>query len=466
MSWKDCKEWENIGLPLSTTSNEAAKMYDAIVTQYMSGFSDDSVDGIGGAIKKMTDADPNFVMGPIISNGLTLFSMATSTWNNPELKSNIEKMVQSADNDTLTWREKLHIKAIKLFSEGDFTGASDTFEEILLQHPTDALAFRFALDCYFYRGEMAQYRDCAARVMPYWKSGKVSQSMYGYLKSLYAFGLEETNFFDEAEKESLQSLELNSRDGWATHTIAHVMEMQCRYDEGIRYLNDTAHNGQKHFFEGHIYWHLGLYYIEKGDYEAALSLYDEYVGSKVDSGVMLDISDAASFLQRLEYEGVNVGPRWMKVFNFSKTHVDDQALVFNDLHFMMAALGAKQQRIANELFESIRNFVRSSSSDHTVAKTFEEVGIPICESLNAYHCGDFAKVVNTYNPVRYNTRQITGSDAQRDVFNLLLIHSALKSPEMDHKLLARSLLYERDAFKPGSPMTARLLEKATAESPE
>ncbi|XP_077861664.1 tetratricopeptide repeat protein 38-like [Saccoglossus kowalevskii] len=466
MRWKDCKEWEDIGLPLSTTSNEAAKMYDAIVTQYMSGFSDDSVGGIDGAIRRMTAADPNFVFGQIISNGLTLLGSTTSTWNNPELKSNIEKMAQSANNDMITWKEKLHIKAVKLYSEGDFTGASDTWENILLQQPTDMLAFRFAIDCYFNRGEMAQYRDCAARLMPFWKSGKISQSMYGYLKSWHAFGLEETNFLDEAEKECQQSLELNSRDGVANHTLAHVMEMQCRYDEGIRYLNDTVHNNQKHAFEGHVYWHLGLYYIEKGDYEAALSLYDEYLGSKIDSGAMLDVTDAAAFLQRLEYEGVNVGSRWLKVFNFIKTHVEDQALVFNDVHFMIAALGAKQQGIANDLLESIRNFIRSTSKDHTVAKAFKKAGIPICESLIAYHCGDFAKVVNTFNPVRYSTLQITGSDAQRDLFNLMLIHSALKSPEMEHQLLARSLLYERDALKPGSPMTARLLEKATVSSLE
>ncbi|XP_006811305.1 tetratricopeptide repeat protein 38-like [Saccoglossus kowalevskii] len=427
MTWKDCKEWANVGLRLSTTSNEAAKMYDAAVTQYVSGFSEDSVGGMAGAVDKMRAADPNFVLGLAVSNGLKLLGTMTSTWNNAELKHDIESMVQIAkNNNILTWKEKLHVNAVKLFSEGYLREAINTWEDILLRHPTDALALRFAVDSYFFCGKMTQYRDCIARVKPYWESKKVSQSMYGYLKSTYAFGLEETYLFNEAETEARQALELNACDGWATHVIAHVMEMQCRYDEGIHYLKTSVNQYQ-------------------GDYASALDLYDEIATCRLGSGTRFDILDLVMLLQRLEFEGVDVGNRWKKVYSLCQPHFNDHALVYNDVLYMMVALGAKQDEAAANFLQSIKHFVRSKREDHTIAKAFSDVGISICESLTAYHHGDFADVVDILNP--------------RDIFSILLIQSAIKSTRRDHQRFARSLLNERNAMKTGSPMTDRLLEK-------
>jgi len=46
--------------------------------------------------------------------------------------------------------------------------ATDIWEDILVDHPLDMLALKFAHDSYFYLGFQPQMRDSIARVMPHW----------------------------------------------------------------------------------------------------------------------------------------------------------------------------------------------------------------------------------------------------------------------------------------------------------
>ncbi|CAB4038550.1 Hypothetical predicted protein, partial [Paramuricea clavata] len=75
---------------------------------------------------------------------------------------------------------------------------------------------------------------------------------------------------------------------------------------------------------------------------------------------------------------------------------------------------------------------------------------------------DYAKSTELLAPLKYKFVKVGGSNAQRDVFHLLLIHSAMRSPLKSHQCLARSLLAERKAKKENSPMTDRLMLKAVA----
>ncbi len=51
----------------------------------------------------------------------------------------------------------------------DMSAAGDIWEDILVEHPTDILATKFAHDSFFYLGYQPQMRDSIARVMPQWK---------------------------------------------------------------------------------------------------------------------------------------------------------------------------------------------------------------------------------------------------------------------------------------------------------
>ena len=87
--------------------------------------------------------------------------------------------------------------------------------------------------------------------------------------------------------------------------IAHCYEMNGKFDEGIEFMESTVKNWEPCFILAcHNFWHNSLMYIEKGNYEAALTLFDQEIYKRSKSNQMLDIVDAASLLSRLEMEGL------------------------------------------------------------------------------------------------------------------------------------------------------------------
>ncbi|XP_013418392.1 tetratricopeptide repeat protein 38 isoform X3 [Lingula anatina] len=406
----------------------------------------------------MATADPNFVMAHVMANGLTLLAGNKSIAHDPVMQAAVAKMAQLAAKNNITDRERNHVSAVKLWAEGDTPGACKIWEDILLDHPTDLLALKMAADTYFFNGMKPEMRDSVSRVLPSWKP---SIPLYGYLTGMHAFTLEETYLYDEAVKTANKALNINPKDGFATHAISHVYEMRGEHNKGIDLMSSNERDWVTcRAIAGHCYWHWAVYHVEKGEYEKALDIFDAELGKRCNDGNMLDLTDACSMLYRLEMEGVNVGERWNEILETCQSHVGDHVQCFTDAHILMALLGAKEKEIAKQMMDSIKSFaVKGRGHNHEVAA---EVGVPLCEAFEAYDNGDFGKAVDLLYPIRYKVIKIGGSHAQRDVFNLFLIQAALKSQEKKHHKIARILLNERKALKENSPMTDRLIQKALA----
>ncbi|XP_019749589.1 tetratricopeptide repeat protein 38 [Hippocampus comes] len=460
LSFRDCAAWRAEGLPFSTSSNEACKLYDAILTQYVKWRNIDSIGGIEGCITRIKEADPDFVMGHVMSTGLELLGTATTPRLNQRLASAVKKTVELAGSQNLTPREKLHVKGLELLSHGNLPRASDVWEDILVDHPTDLLALKFAHDSYFYMGAQTQIRDSVARVLPHWKPHTPLSS---YLKGLYSFGLLETHFYDQAEKVGMEALALVPDDAWSVHSVAHVYEMTAEVDKGLKFMEAREKDWQvSDMLATHNYWHWALYFIEKGQYEAALQIFDSQVIKHCKTkGSMLDLVDASSLLSRLEMEGVFVKDRYRDLLQVALPHTDDHVTLFNDLHILMVSLGAKETGASKRLLEGLQELAKTPG-DNYHHKLAEPIGVPMCQALMEYDEGNYDQTVELLYPLRYSVVQIGGSDAQRDVFNQLLIHAALKSENKRHQRLGRCLLVEREATKPNSPLTDRLMQRAVA----
>uniref|UniRef100_A0A6Q2Z808 Tetratricopeptide repeat protein 38 n=1 Tax=Esox lucius TaxID=8010 RepID=A0A6Q2Z808_ESOLU len=444
--------WRAEGLPLTTSSNEACKIYDAILTQYVTWRNDESLGGIEGCISTVKSADPDFVMGHVISTGLELVGTGSSVRLNERLASAVKRTVELAQSqEDITPRERLHVRAIEHFSKGNFPKACDLWEEILVEHPTDLLALKFAHDGFFYLGAQTQMRDSVARVLPHWKP---HMPLYSYLKGLYSFGLLETHFYDQAEKIAKEGLALTPDDAWCVHSVAHVHEMKAEVDKGLKFMESTEKDWKGcDMLACHNYWHWALYFLEKVQIVSRRGKA---------SGAMLDIVDACSLLYRLEMEGVCVKDRWRELQQVTEPHMDDHVLLFNDLHFLMSSLGAKESgglAQSRRLLEGLQELAKSPE-DNYQHQLAGGLGLPMCQAMVEYEQGNYRRTVELLLPMRYHVTQIGGSDAQRDVFNLLLIHAAMKSEETHHHKLARSLLVEREAIKPNSPLTDRLIQRA------
>uniref|UniRef100_A0A8P0T272 Tetratricopeptide repeat protein 38 n=1 Tax=Canis lupus familiaris TaxID=9615 RepID=A0A8P0T272_CANLF len=424
---RDCQAWKDAGLPLSTTSNEACKLFDAILTQYVTWTNDKSLGGIEGCLSKLRAADPTFAMGHAISNGLVLVGTGSSVRLDRELDLAVKTMVEVSQTQPLTQRERLHVSAVETFAKGNFPGACELWEQILWDHPTDMLALKFSHDAYFYLGYQEQMRDSVARIYPFWTP---SIPLSSYVKGIYSFGLMETNFYDKAEKLAKEALSINPTDAWSVHTIAHIHEMKAEIKDGLEFMQRSE-----------THW--------------------KVLPSLKASGTMLDVVDSCSMLYRLQMEGVSVGERWQDILPVTQKHSRDHILLFNDAHFLMASLGAGDTQTTQELLSTLQDASESPGENcqHLLAR---DVGLPLCQALVEAEKGNPDRVVELLLPIRYQIVQIGGSKAQRDVFNQLLIQAALKCTSGVHRNVARSLLMERDALKPGSPLTQRLIRKAAA----
>ncbi|XP_066446299.1 tetratricopeptide repeat protein 38 isoform X3 [Eleutherodactylus coqui] len=416
--------------------------------------------GIEGCLKKMKAADPNFVMGHVISNGLELIGTGRSPLLDKDLEKEFKVMSDMAKTQQLTERETMHAAALEMFAKGNIPAAAEMWEQILQDHPLDLLAIKFAHDSYFYLGQQTQMRDSIARILPYWTP---STPLSSYVKGMHSFGLLETNFYDEALKVANEALAVDQKDCWSVHTVAHVHEMKADIEEGLSFMKQTENNWKGgDMLACHIYWHWALYFIEKGEYEAALTLYDKYLAPIcIASGSMLDIVDNSSLLHRLQMEGVKIGKRWDDVVQVTKKHTKDHILIFNDLHFLMSSLGAKDHEMTAQLLQPLKELSEfpGESYQHSL---IGELGRPLSQALVEFDSGNYDKVVELMYPIRYKIVNIGGSNAQRDVFNQVLIRAAINSNTKSHNNLARSLLIERDVLRPNSPMTERLMRKASA----
>uniref|UniRef100_A0A9J8CMZ2 Tetratricopeptide repeat protein 38 n=2 Tax=Cyprinus carpio TaxID=7962 RepID=A0A9J8CMZ2_CYPCA len=440
-----CQAWKSEGLPLSTSSNEACKLYDAILSQYVSWRNNETLGGIEGCITAVKAADPDFVMGHVISTGLELVGTGSSVLRDERLASAVRRTLELANTQELTSRERNHVKAVELFSKGALHKACEVWEGILVDHPTDMLALKFAHDGFFYLGEQTQMRNSVARVLPHWKP---QMPFYSYLKGMYSFGLLETRLYDEAEKMAKEALALTPEDGWSVHAVAHVHEMKAEMDKGLMFMASTEKDWMVcDMLACHNYWHWALYHIEKVSRRS------------VKSGAMLDVVDSCSLLYRLELEGVSVKDRYRELLQVTQPHTEDHTLLFNDLHFLMVSLGSKETGTTQRLLESLQELAKDPAENHQL-QIAERVGLPMCQALLEYDQGNYSQAVELLKPIKDRVVEIGGSDAQRDVFSQLLIHAAMKSGDKEHQQFARCMLIERDAVRPNSPLTDRLIQRA------
>jgi tetratricopeptide (TPR) repeat protein len=422
-----------------TGTPDSVEAFDRAIADYYA-LRDDPVGGLKAALAK----DQGFALGAIAI--AALFLVGGFRPDHAEVRNALKAARAAAKSATP--REKLHLEAVETWAEGRMRDATAVWEEILLDHPTDALALRLAQDGYLLLGGSAAMRDSVARVLPQWPD---SDPLTGFVLGARAFGLEETGDYAAAEACARQALARNPADAWAAHALAHVFEMTGRPEEGVAFLQATCADWRDaHFMAGHNGWHLALYLIELGRIDEVLAGFDRYMPAALAGDATLDRVDAASLLWRLELEGVDVGARWGAVRKAWGPHLHDHTLAFNDLHLALSLAG--DAGLAAMLDDSLDAYVREAEGDN--ALVMAQVGRPLIDAMLDFARRDYAQAIERILPLRYDVWRIGGSHAQREVVDLTLIAAAERAGERN---LARALVAERMALRPTARWRARYL---------
>jgi hypothetical protein len=358
-----------------------------------------------------------------------------------------------------TARERGHLEAVQQVLEGRWQSACCTWDTLLVEHPRDALALQWAQSWDFYRGDTTALRLRPARALPEWSE---SDPLHPYVLALHAFGLEENNLYPEAEESGRRALAANPRVPWAVHAVAHVMEMQGRYDEGAAWLR--VHQpawAEGNGFSGHLWWHKALFRLEALDTAGVLRLVDNHLSGKA-LKVTLHRIDAVAVLWRLHLLGVDVSaqcrdllPRW------DKTPAAAGYYAFNDLHLVLAMLGAGEVAQAESWVARCAERAMSPEdarrSNHVMAR---EVGLPLMRGLLALTRGDADGAADMLSPVRAVAQRFGGSHAQRDLIDQTLLAASARGGRRN---LGRALLNERRLAKPVTPLTRHWMERLAVQ---
>jgi len=432
------------GNPLST-QNPASVAAGDEATALFGRFSARALEVVDAALA----ADPGFVMGHALKAGMIV------TAQERPLEPLLREAVLAGErlSATANARERGHIAAARAWLDGDYEGAVQRYARLAADHPRDLLAVEVAHLGDFMLGRQTGLRDHVAQVLHAWDP---SVPGYAQVLGMYAFGLEETGDYARAEEAGRRAVELDSRDGWASHAVAHVMEMQGRLGEGMTWIGETSASWEAdNALAFHLWWHLALFHLDAGDVEGALALYDARIRPGR-SDVALELIDAAALLWRLHLRGHDTGRRFELLAEDWARRIDDAYYAFNDAHALVAFLGAGRAAEAGRLLDVVE---RHAADAGTNGRMLREVGLPLCRGLAAFARGDHAACLDELLAIREHAFRFGGSNAQRDLLSLTALEAAIRG---GLEPLARALASERTRLRPTNPhgweATARVLE--------
>jgi len=426
---------------LSGATAEAVIEYDRAVRAF-NLVHGDSV----GLFEAARQAAPDFAMAHL--GKAWVFAVA----NDPGLLIRAKALVEDVRPLTLNEREGAHLAALSHLVQGARSAAVAIMDRHLMHYPFDIVAHQGAALVDGFLGRFHLVRDRSARALPLWSRDRPG---YGTMLAFHGFGLEEAGDYSRAEDKSREAAELEPLSFWPHHTVAHVMEMTGRPEDGLGWMaaREALWSTPSHLNQVHIWWHKALFHLELGQYEAALALYDGPLRA-TQRPLALSLTNASALLWRLDTLGCDIGDRWRELATLWDGHADGKCLVFADIHAAMAELRSGREALVERRLEAMRE---TAGSDAEAAGLYRTVGIPVVEALSAFHRGAYDQAITQLLQSRFDLWQIGGSHAQRDVVDWTLVEAALRAGQRN---VALSLAHERLATRPRSAPNRRFLRYA------
>lgn len=182
----------------------------------------------------------------------------------------------------------------------------------------------------------------------------------------------------------------------------------------------------------------------------------------LDSGVIakmgmrtFNISDVSSILYRIllinHDEKYSPHSRFQTVYAEVEKMLNQHVHGFLDSQYMLACLGSGHIVEAKAFLESFH----ASDYKELHPKRYGFVS-KLMEALIAFHERNYDHSTELFCSIKDSLVYLGGSDAQRDVFTLIMIAAAGRSNKEANRKLVKTLVAEREASKKGDPFISRL----------
>jgi hypothetical protein len=418
-----------------TGSAEAVAAYDRGIG-HLVRFRPELIDDVAAST-----LDPSCAMGAVLGAYVALLSTegAGVARARAALASATER------DSVLVARERAHRAVIERWLAGDMHRAGALLNRLSVEYPRDLLALYVGHQIDFLTGNAFNLRDRIGRALSEWTRDDPG---HGFLLGMYAFGLEECNQHTRAAEVGLRAVAAHAEDVWGLHAVVHTYEMQGEIPGGLRFLADRrADWTSDNFLRVHNSWHDALFALEGDDVDGALGVYDEVLHTRDSPDVAFELLDATSLLWRLALEDTPVGDRWRPLADSWSRVLVPGYYPFNDLHAVMAYVGAGDLAEARRIVAALVAFAERGDRSTSGWQMTARVGLPVCRSLVRFASGDYAGTLEDLLPIRGWVHEFGGSHAQRDVVERTLLEASIRAGRAD---LARALLSERISLRESS----------------
>lgn len=419
------------GLELTSAAPGAVAALDGAVLSLLAHRAD-----LSPVLKQALTLDPGLVAAHVLAGFGALVAARADLA--PQALHHLASARAALRDRGGTPREHALVQALAGWaSDGSMEGAATLLEGVLRAAPRDAMALKLSHAIRFMLGDATAMRLAVETALPAWDRATPG---HGYILGCHAFALEETGDAALAELTGRAAVTAAPDDLWGAHAVAHVMEREGRAHHGLAWI-EALHPGmaQGGAFGRHLHWHAALFHLHLGQADAALALFDRDVAALPCEDVR-DFANAASLLWRLEAQGVRVGTaRWDALADLAARNATQPGLAFIDLHHVLALAAAGRRAALATKLDAMR--MRAAAEVDSQARVLALVGFPAARAI-ALLRDDPAEAVALLLPLRHRLRALGGSEAQRDLFERMLIEAALRAGQ---KALGAALLGDRAA---------------------
>jgi tetratricopeptide (TPR) repeat protein len=390
-------------IAVTTESAAAVAALDAAVTGLLAHRRD-----TGEHLATAIAADPELAAGHCLAGfGALLRGLKTLV---PAARLSLAAARHALRHRGGTRRERQLCAALASWCDGEMGRCADLLGEALALEPLDAMTAKLDHTIRFMLGDAAGMRRHSAAILPAWRPDVPG---YGFILGCHAFALEETGAFGAAERLGRRAVAAEPSDVWGHHAVAHVLHASGDTAAGKAWLDGARQRfGAVNNFAAHLAWHRALFCLARNERDEALSIYDEEIRT-VRTDDYRDVANAASLLRRLELRGVAIEARWDELAAIAEQRIDDDALVFARLHYLMCLIGAKRRQSVAALYRSLLR----DAGHGTQARLAADVGIPMADAQIA----EATQAPGGIAPeLRQRLTRLGGSHVQRDIFHLIL----------------------------------------------
>jgi hypothetical protein len=432
---------DRYGLPLSTSSAEAAAAYREGVDLMLSAWT-----GATEAFERAIALDPEFALAHIARARIHTFYQQGDA---ARAKAATARELVSRH---ATPRERSHVEALALAVEGRIDAALASVLTHIEEWPRDAVVLSLPLGAFglFAFSGMADH-DRARQDLCEHHAAHYGEDWW-FLTS-YGWAMTENHQVAKGRAMTERGFAMRRQNAHAAHALLHAMFEDGSVDDADALVTQwipTYDRGG--LLYGHIFWHQALGALERDDAARALAIYHDVLAPTVSAAPPLNVmSDCAALLWRLSAYGHAVPDElWRGAADYADCHFPKSSLPFVYMHMaLLAAATGDEAALGGRL--------------HTIEKRLADgklaagpVVPQVCRAMQAFATGKARDCVALLEPVLDDVVRLGGSHAQREIVEDTFIIALIRAGELPR---ARDLLDRRLHRRP-SPRDERWREAA------